>query len=221
MLARVTSALVLAADGGIPGGIATVISALLAAFIGIASLVVNAAKATRDRRRDLYSQAYKVSMSWVEMAYRAAPLPGRATTRRFSTATTSCWEEGRYFESWMWTESEELGFSYQSFTEAVRSVCEPFIEGTWQQRGDSTRPLHPLPVEPTPETYKNHIDAFLRDAREHLSFNPLTRYRMRRRVRAPHRRPRRPRPPAMSRSPSATAPPSAAYVPPRVPLDLT
>jgi hypothetical protein len=46
MLAPVMSTLVLAADGGIPGGIATVISALLAAFIGVASLAFNSAKAT-------------------------------------------------------------------------------------------------------------------------------------------------------------------------------
>ena len=182
MLAPVMSALVLAADGGIPGGVATVISALLAAFIGVASLAFNSAKATRDRRRDLYSQAYKVSMSWIEMAYRAHHCR-MGDDKVFLESYHRLWEEGRYFEGWMWTESEELGYSYQSFTEAVRSVCEPFIEQTWQTRGDSTRPLQPLAVEPTPETYKAHIDAFLRDAREHLSFNPLTRYRMRRRVR--------------------------------------
>ena len=219
MLATVTSALVVAAEGGIPGGIATVISALFAAFIGIASLVVNAAKATRDRRRDLYSQAYKVSMSWIEMAYRAHHCRA-GDDKAFLDSYHKLWEEGRYFEGWMWTESEELGFSYQSFTEAVRSVCEPFIEGTWQQRGDTTRPLQPLPVEPTPETYKNHIDAFLRDAREHLSFNPLTRYRMRRRVRA--RILAAPTEAARDVAESVGHGASeAAYVPPRVPLDLT
>jgi hypothetical protein len=213
------SALVVAAAGGIPGGVATVISALLAAFIGVVSLAVNAARATRDRRRDLYSQAYKVSMSWIEMAYRAHHCR-MGDDKAFLDSYHKLWEEGRYFEGWMWTESEELGYSYQAFTEAVRSVCEPFIEGTWEQRSQSTRPLQPLPVEPTPQTYKAHIDAFLRDAREHLSFNPLTRHRMRRRVRA-----------RIQAAPTEFARDVAesvghgeredAYIPPRVGDDLT
>ncbi len=120
----------------------------------------------------------------------------------------------------MWTESEELGFSYQSFTEAValglRAVHRrhPGSSAPPRRRRCSRCPSS------RPETVQEHVDLFLRDAREHLSFDPLTCYRMRRRVRdritaaADGRR----RDVAESVGHGAS---EAAYVPPRVPLDLT
>jgi hypothetical protein len=102
-----------AAPGGLPGGWATVIAAVIAASIALSSVAVAATNGRRDRRRNLYGEAYRTTMSWVEMAYRAYHAP--PGDRGFLDSYHKLWEDLRYFEGWLIFESSELGYSFARF----------------------------------------------------------------------------------------------------------
>jgi hypothetical protein len=158
-----------------------VIAAGIAATVALASVAVAATNARRDRRRHLCGEAYRTTMSWVEMAYRAYHSP--PGDRKFLDSYHKLWEDVRYFEGWLIFESSELGYSFARFKDAVQRVCDTFIEDNWLKQTSEPKPLTELPVEATSETYENELNAFLRDTSEHLSPNPWRRAAMRRRVR--------------------------------------
>lgn len=160
---------------------ATVIAALLAGLVAAISLAINATSGRRERRRNLYSEAYRATMTWVEMAYRAHHAP--PDDEDLLANYHKLWEDLRYYEGWVLFESPELGYSYARFKEAVERVCDKYIEQAWSQRSAEPRPLVELPVEARPETYQKELDRFLRDVRDHLSPYPWRRAAMSRRIR--------------------------------------
>jgi hypothetical protein len=163
---------------------APIFAATLAGLVATVTLAVNVTAGRRDRRRNLYSDAYRATMSCIEMAYRAyhaKPEDGE----KFLDAYHKLWEDVRYFQGWLLMESAELGYSFAQFKEAVQMVCEEVIESAWLSRTTESKPLVELPVEPSPDTFRYEQDRFLQDASDQLSPNPWTRAMMRRRV---HRR---------------------------------
>ena len=158
------------------------VAALLAGLVAAMSLAYSVMSAVRNRRRDLYSHAYRITMSWIEMAYRAYHAGPK--DRSFLDRYHKLWEDVRYYEGWLLFESRELGYSFAQFKNAVQRVCENFIEDAWLKRTQEPKPLDWLPVEAAPETFLNELNSFLQDARDQLSFNPWARAAMRRRVRA-------------------------------------
>jgi hypothetical protein len=178
---QVYGLLALTGFGDLPAAWASVIAALLAALIATISLAVNATSGRRERRRNLYSEAYRTTMSWVEMAYRVHHAP--PNDEELLAAYHKLWEDLRYYEGWVIFESPQLGYSYARFKEAVERVCDNYIETAWSQRSGEPRPLVELPVESRPETYQQELDSFLEDVRDHLSPYPWRRAAMNRRVR--------------------------------------
>ena len=160
---------------------APIFAATLAALVAAVTLALNMTAARRDRRRNLYSDAYRATMSWIEMAYRAYHAKPD-DDGRFLDAYHKLWEDVRYFQGWLLMESAELGYSFAQFKEAVQVVCEAVIESSWQKRTAEAKPLAELPVEPSPDTFRSEQDQFLQDARDQLSPNPWRRAMMRRRV---------------------------------------
>lgn len=172
------------AIGGLGPEWAPIFAATLAALVATISLAANLAAGRRDRRRNLYSDAYRATMAWIEMAYRAyhaKPDDGG----KFLDAYHKLWEDVRYYQGWLLMESAELGYSFAQFKEAVQNTCEEVIESSWLRRTPESKPLTELPVEPSEKTFRYEQDRFLQDARDQLSPNPWTRWAMRRRV---HRR---------------------------------
>jgi hypothetical protein len=159
---------------------APIITAVLAALVAVGSLLVTAMNAERGRRRNLYSDAYRITMSWIEMAYRA--YHAAPNDKKFLDSYHKLWEDVRYYQGWLLLESQELGYSFAQFRGAVERVCDKFIENVWSECTTEPKPLEPLPVESSPETFRREQDLFLQDARDHLSLNPWTRAGMRRRV---------------------------------------
>jgi hypothetical protein len=160
---------------------APIFAATLAALVATVTLALNMTAARRDRRRNLYSDAYRATMSWIEMAYRAYHAKPK-DDGKFLDAYHKLWEDVRYFQGWLLMESAELGYSFAQFKEAVQVVCEDVIESGWLKRTAEAKPLVELPVEPSPDTFRYEQDRFLQDARDQLSPNPWTRAMMRRRV---------------------------------------
>jgi hypothetical protein len=161
---------------------APILAASLAALVAVVTFAINTTAARRDRRRNLYSDAYRATMSWIEMAYRAYHA-GPGDDDAFLDGYHKLWEDVRYFQGWLLMESAELGYSFAQFKESVQRVCEQVIEFSWTTRTAESKPLEPLPVEPSPETFRYEQDRFLQDARDQLSPNPFRRRAMRQRVR--------------------------------------
>jgi hypothetical protein len=158
-----------------------ILAATIAAFVAAVTLAMNMTAGRRDRRRNLYSDAYRATMSWIEMAYRAHHARPDEDAA-FLDGYHKLWEDIRYYQGWILMESYELGYSFALFKEAVQTVCEDVIESAWASRTEESKPLGALPVEPSPETFRYEQDRFLEDARDQLSPNPFTRRAMRRRV---------------------------------------
>jgi hypothetical protein len=159
-----------------------IIAATIAALVAALTLAMNMTAGRRDRRRNLYSDAYRATMSWIEMAYRAYHARPDEDAA-FLDGYHKLWEDVRYYQGWILMESYELGYSFALFKEGVQTVCEGVIDSAWRTRTVESKPLQELPVEPSPETYRYEQDLFLQDARDQLSPNPFTRRAMRRRVR--------------------------------------
>jgi hypothetical protein len=160
---------------------APIYAAALAGLIAVGTLAVNVTAGRRDRRRNLYSDAYRATMAWIEMAYRAYHASPE-DDEKFLDSYHKLWEDVRYYQGWLLMESPELGYSFAQFKEAVQRVCEGVIESAWMARTTESKPLETLPVEPSPETFRYEQDCFLQDASDQLSPNPFTRAGMRRRV---------------------------------------
>ncbi len=160
---------------------AAVFTAMLAGLVAIVTLAVSLSAARRDRRRNLYSEAYRATMSWIELAYRAYHAPPD-DGGKFLDAYHTLWEDVRYYQGRLLMESTELGYSFALFKEAVQVVCETAIESAWLERTAAPKPLVELPVEPSPDTFRSEQDHFLEDAHDQLSPFPWTRAMMRRRV---------------------------------------
>jgi hypothetical protein len=124
------------------------------------------AQARRDRRRSLYSDAYKAAMSWVEMVYRVRRRcegQEQELVARFHDAQ----EDISYHEGWLSSESPALCRSYCRLVAAVREAAAPLIQAAWKE------PVRPLAEHTRPEDVHPDVtaarDALLLDAREHLS----------------------------------------------------
>lgn len=133
------------------------------------------AQARRDRRRNLYSNAYKAAMSWVEMVYRVRRRCNgqeQELVARFHDAQ----EEISYHEGWLSTEAPALGRSYCRLVAAVREQASPLIQAAWKE------PVRPIAEHASANDQHPDVaaarDAFLLDAREHLSMWPPARRRV-------------------------------------------
>ena len=145
---------------------AIVAAVALSAVLGLLTFYVSSGKATRDRRRQLYSEAFKAAMSWVEMVYRV---------RRRSVEVQDelvqhlhqIQEDISFYEGWLSTEAPELGQSYAVFVSSVRSTVRPLLREAWARRARPPWKGTPVgEVEPDISVAKEN---YLRDVREHLS----------------------------------------------------
>lgn len=164
----------------VSGGVGAVVASVLTGLFGLYSIAVGRKDADRNRRRDLYSEAYKVALQWCEGVYRVR--------RRASDGSTDgdlvkhfhdMQERISYYEGWLAMEAPELGRSYRALLGEVRSSCEPLVKDAWDRPGRE-------PTTPTPENEKgpdlsDAKTAFVRDLNEHLSRRPWVRRRVKKR----------------------------------------
>jgi predicted metal-dependent hydrolase len=79
----------------------------IAATVALVSIAVAATNARRDRRRNLYGEAYRTTMSWIETAYRAYHAP--PGDRQFLESYHKLWEDVRYYEGIIIELAEQIG----------------------------------------------------------------------------------------------------------------
>lgn len=152
--------------------LATAVAGLVLAALRALALVVSGAQ---DRRRALYSEAYKAAMAWREMVYRVRRRARdaeseRALVERFHELQ----ERIDYYEGWTASESKAMGRSYCRLVRAIKSKTEDPIREAWTEpngraAGESGRDDDEHP------DLRAEREAFLDDVRNHLSLLFVTR----------------------------------------------
>jgi hypothetical protein len=154
---------------------AAFIAAVSALTVALLNVLYSQWSSRVDRRRNLYSEAYKAAMAWVEMVYRVRRRSSDSEddlVERFHDLQ----ENIAFHEGWLATESPELARSYCKLIDAVRERASPLIRSAWSE--------DPRPRSQPSDDGDEHPDvqaardAFLLDAQEHLSFWPWIRNRV-------------------------------------------
>jgi hypothetical protein len=163
------------ASSGISGVIPW--AAVAAGIFTLAGLAISRFSERRDRRRTLYSEAYRAALAWVEMLYRVRrrdPEQPYALAAQFHRLQ----EDIDFYQGWIESESLTFGRAYRRLVLEVKALTLPDIQAAWAtgpvdpQQGFSLQgETHP-PVEPAKQQ-------FLRDLREHLSLKPADRLALR------------------------------------------
>lgn len=145
---------------------AVVAAVALSTTLGVLTYYASASKATRDRRRQLYSEAFRAAMSWVEMVYRVR--------RRSETLQDELighlhqiQEDIAYYDGWLSAEAPELGRSYSLLVATIRTTVRPLLREAWAHRAQPPWKGTPTgEVEPDVAAAKRQ---YLQDVRDHLS----------------------------------------------------
>jgi hypothetical protein len=162
--------------------VGTLTAALVAAAVALYLNARGRKNAERDRRRTLYSEAYRVALEWCEGIYRVRrrPQDGSGDTdlvRHFHEMQ----ERIAYYEGWLAMESPQLGRAYKRFLREVMDEARPLIQDAWSHLGcPPTGQTNPDDQAPALNEAKGR---FLLDVREHLSRWFWVRGRLRKRER--------------------------------------
>jgi len=162
--------------------IGTVTAALVAAAVALYLNARGRKNAERDRRRTLYSEAYRVALEWCEGIYRIRRRPQDGSgdvdlVHHFHDMQ----ERIAYYEGWLAMESPVLGRAYKRFLCEVMDEARPLIQEAWSRPGcPPTRQTSPDDKGPALNDVK---ERFLLDMREHLSSWPWVRRRLKKRER--------------------------------------
>jgi hypothetical protein len=152
----------------VSGGAGAVGAALIAGGFGLYRIAAGRKESERDRRRDLYSEAYRAALHWCEGIYRirrraADGSEDRELVKHFHDMQ----ERIAYFEGWLSMESPEMGSAYRALIRSVRSECMPLAQEAWASPG--RQPTLSTPDDDKHPDVTAAKEAFVRDAREHLS----------------------------------------------------
>jgi hypothetical protein len=152
-------------------------AALAAGLFALAGLVFARLSERRDRRRTLYSEAYRAALAWVEMLYRVRR---RDPARPYEIAAQfhKLQEDIDFHEGWIASESTHFARAYQHLVHEIKTLTLPEIQAAWA--GDPADPADGFSL--AGETHPDLREAkqrFLTDMRQHLSILPAERLRLR------------------------------------------
>lgn len=144
------------------------ITAVLAATVAIYLNAVGRKREDRNRRRDIYSQAYRTALEWCEAVHRvrrraADGSEDRALVEHFHQLQ----ERIAYYQGWLCIEAADLGRSYQNFLDKVLAECQPLLQEAWSKPG--REPTEPTPNDERAPELKEAKETYLREVRKHLA----------------------------------------------------
>lgn len=152
----------------ISGGAGAVGATLVAGGFGLYRIAAGRKDAERDRRRDLYSEAYKTALHWCEGIYRIRRRDAQGSEDRDLVKHFHDMQERiAYYEAWLSMESPEMGSAYRSLLRSVKGECLPLAQAAWSQPGRP--PTKPTPPDDRHPDVSEAKEAFVQDVREHLS----------------------------------------------------
>lgn len=142
------------------------ITAGVTLVVAVLSLLTAYLANKRDRRRTLYSEAFRAAVSWKEMLYRVRRRED-GQERELINKFHDLQDQLSYYQAWVGSESRVMKRSYDYLVREVKTRTEPLITAAW---GDELRPV-PGNAQPDDEhpDLSHLTDRFLTDVRSHLS----------------------------------------------------
>lgn len=144
-----------------------VITAAGAILVALVTATAAFFSSKRDRRRQLYGEAYKVALAWREMLYRVRRRKADKTPElvdRFHDLQ----EQIDYYSGWIGSESKPLQRSYARLVQKVKNETKAPLQAAWEKEPDETSLWRSLAGEVHPDV-SAAADEFLQDVRNHLS----------------------------------------------------
>ena len=140
-----------------------VVVALLSAFI--ARVFVG-----RDRRRQMYGEAFRAALEWREMLYRVRRRDNTdENDRAIDDKFHDLQERLDFHQGWIGSESKYMRRSYRKLVRASKSAMSSHIQAAWDKPGTKGN-ADPNDTQPTVDP--TVIDGYLRDVRSHTSLQP-------------------------------------------------
>jgi hypothetical protein len=147
-------------------------AAVISAFGAIIVVMIAAFGAylteRRQRRQNLYGEAYRAALAWQEMLYRVRRrAAGQESDRALINRFHELQEKINYHQGWIATESVWLGRSYAKLVDAINRKTAGLIHEAWKSPvRDSTNGTLNTDQHPTID---NDCRRFLFDVRCSLS----------------------------------------------------
>jgi hypothetical protein len=150
--------------------IAAGIALLSALLVALLSAFIARVFVGRDRRRQMYGEAFRVALEWREMVYRVRRRDNstehdRVLIDRFHELQ----ERLDFYEGWIGSESKYMRRSFMRLVKAVKDATMDDLQTAWNTRGKSG---NADPNNPHPEISQSVMDNYLCDVRSHLSLQP-------------------------------------------------
>jgi hypothetical protein len=140
------------------------VSAVSVAFISAALARVFA---QRDRRRQMYGEAFRAALEWREMVYRIRRRDNTGEhARELVDRFHDLQERLAFYEGWIGSESKFMRRSYQRLITAAKAATRYDLEQAWNTPG---RIGNADPKDHHPAIPQACRDDFLKDVRGHLS----------------------------------------------------
>ncbi|WP_280483618.1 hypothetical protein [Nocardia farcinica] len=126
--------------------------------------------AQRDRRRQMFGEAFRAALEWREMLYRVRRRDNtdegeRAVIDKFHDLQ----ERLDYYEGWIGSESKYMRRSYRKLVSEAKKATRDLIREAWDspgKRGNAENNDEQPMINPDVQ------GGFLRDVRHHLSLQP-------------------------------------------------
>jgi hypothetical protein len=148
--------------------IGAAIPATIAAAVAIYVSVVGRKREDQQRRRDLYSEAYRLALEWCEAIYRVRRrAPDGSRNRELVEHFHALQERIAYYEGWLAIENEKLGTAYRTFLKRVLLECRPLIQEAWSRPGRN--PTDPPPKDEAHPQLQQAKEQFLAEVRCHVA----------------------------------------------------
>ena len=124
----------------------------------------------RDRRRQMYGEAFRVALEWREIVYRVRR---RDNTTDHDRALVDRYHELQerldYYEGWIGSESRYMRRSFKRLVKAVKDATKDALQSAWNTKGKLG---NADPDDRHPQIEQSAMDNYLRDVRSHLSLQP-------------------------------------------------
>lgn len=150
--------------------VAAGIALVSAAIVALLSAFTARAFVSRDRRRQMYGEAFRSALEWREILYRVRR---RDNTKEHDRDIIDRFHELQerldFYEGWIGSESEYLRRSFKKLVKAAKDATQSDIQAAWSKRGKSG---NAAPADSHPSIDQGVMDGYLRDVRGHLSLQP-------------------------------------------------
>lgn len=153
---------------------ATLISAGIAAssalVVALLSAFIARVYVGRDRRRQMYGEAFRAALEWREMVYRVRRRSntkdgGREVIDKFHELQ----ERLDFYEGWIGSESKYMRRSFELLVKAAKDATQADIQAAWEKPGKKS---NADPEDHHPTIDQAVVNGYLRDVRGHLSLQP-------------------------------------------------